>query len=87
MARLALLGTGRQGLSHLQAMAAEFPSLRSVSVWNRTASRAKAFTEEVSGWLPNATVKACPTVAECLEGADLVVTSTSAREPIVMKLE
>jgi ornithine cyclodeaminase len=79
--RLAILGSGVQARSHLDAMvvAGEFEVAR---VWSRTAERAAAFASEAQA--PFA-VEAVETAEEALRDADVVVTATTAREPIVRR--
>jgi ornithine cyclodeaminase/alanine dehydrogenase-like protein (mu-crystallin family) len=79
--RLAILGSGVQGRSHLEAMAVarEFEDAR---VWSRTPEHAQAFAAEAQVPFP---VEAAETAEEALQGADVVVTATTAREPIVRR--
>jgi ornithine cyclodeaminase/alanine dehydrogenase-like protein (mu-crystallin family) len=79
--RLAILGSGMQARSHLEAMAAvcEFDS---AWVWSRTAEHARAFA---AGAQVPFTVEAVETAEEALRGADVVVTATSSPEPIVRR--
>jgi ornithine cyclodeaminase len=75
--RVAILGSGVQGRSHAHAMrvALDDPELR---VWSRTPEHAEALALE-----SHAVV--CVTVEEALDGADVVCTCTSAREPFVRR--
>ena len=75
--RVAILGSGVQGRSHAEAMRAviDDPELR---VWSRTPAHAEALALE-----SHAVV--CETVEEALDGAEIVCTCTSAREPIVRR--
>ena len=79
--RLAILGSGVQARSHLEAMAVsgEFEEAR---VWSRTPERAAAFAAEAQAPFP---VEAVGTAEEALAGADVVVTATTASEPIVRR--
>lgn len=78
---LALLGSGVQARSHLAALK-EVRPLRRVRVWSRHPESARRFAAEESArhGLP---VEAAATAREAVEGADLVCTVTSAREPIL----
>jgi ornithine cyclodeaminase/alanine dehydrogenase-like protein (mu-crystallin family) len=78
---LALLGSGVQARSHLQAMAA-VRSLRRVRVASRRPERARAFASEAGAPCP---IEAVATAEEAIRGADLVVTATSAAEPVVRR--
>ena len=78
---LAILGSGVQARSHLEAMAKVRPFARA-RVWSRTPEHAEAFVAEASVPFP---VEATATAEEAVRGADVVVTATSAREPIVRR--
>jgi ornithine cyclodeaminase len=74
---VAVLGSGVQGRSHVQAMQAivRDPELR---IWSRNPSHAEALALE-----SHAVV--CETVEEALDGAEIVCTTTASREPIVRR--
>jgi ornithine cyclodeaminase/alanine dehydrogenase-like protein (mu-crystallin family) len=80
---LAILGAGVQARSHLKAMA-EVRSLRRVRVASRRLESARAFAEEMAGRHPFP-IEAVASVEAALQGADLIVTATSAREPVVQR--
>jgi ornithine cyclodeaminase len=71
---LAILGAGVQARAHLEAMRAVLP-LERVKVWSRTPGRAA----ELDG------VEEAASAEEALAGADVVVTATTAREPILQR--
>ena len=77
---LTLLGAGVQAHSHLEAMRVVRPVQR-VRVWSRTAARASAFARRYD--TPELRVVAAATAREAVEGADLVCTVTSSREPVL----
>ena len=78
---LAILGSGVQARTHLEAMRC-VRKIRRVRVASRSLSNAVAFAERESarGGVP---VEAAASVHEAVEGADLICTTTSAREPIL----
>ncbi|MET8676619.1 ornithine cyclodeaminase family protein [Streptomyces sp. NPDC004647] len=78
---LAVLGSGVQARSHLEAMRLVRP-LRRVRAWSRTAENAQAYREWAAKKL-DIEVELVATPAEALAGADLVCTTTSTKEPIV----
>jgi len=78
---LAILGSGVQAVSHLDAMKAVKP-LRRVRVWSRDAERARAFAAREST-RHGLRVEVAGSARAALEGADLVCTTTSAREPVL----
>jgi ornithine cyclodeaminase len=74
---VAILGAGVQARSHVEAMRAVVPGAE-LRIWSRTPARAAELAAEA-----NATV--APSAEEALAGADIVCTTTSAREPIVRR--
>jgi len=71
---LALLGSGVQARAHLQALS-KVRSFDEIRVWSRTAAHADRFAEENNA-------EATP-IADAVRGADVVVTATSSRQPIL----
>lgn len=78
---LALVGSGVQARTHLEAMLLA-RKLRRVRVASSSLDRAKRFAEG-QGRRHGIAIEAVPTVREAVEGADIVCTVTSAREPVV----
>jgi ornithine cyclodeaminase/alanine dehydrogenase-like protein (mu-crystallin family) len=78
---LAVLGSGVQARAHLEAMSKVRPFERA-RIWSRTADHAQAFAAETDVPFP---VVAAASAEEALDGADVVVTATSSREPIVRR--
>ncbi len=72
---VAVLGSGFQAASQLEAVMAVRP-VRAISVWSRTQEKAQAFARHY----PNAA--AMPTVEAALVDADIVITATSAKDPL-----
>jgi ornithine cyclodeaminase/alanine dehydrogenase-like protein (mu-crystallin family) len=79
---LALLGSGVQARTHLEAMLA-VRSVRRVRVWSRTPERVRAFVESASRrhGIP---VEAAGSAREAVAGADLICTATAAAEPVLL---
>ena len=78
---LAILGTGVQGHSHLDAMAVARP-LRRVRVWGRNPENLAAFVTAAKARYPFP-IESASSVEAALAGADIVCTVTGARTPIV----
>jgi ornithine cyclodeaminase len=78
---LAILGSGVQARSHLEAMN-EVRELGQVRVWSRREEHARRFAQEMQSRVRCA-LTAVSTVKAAMRGAQLVVTATSAIEPIV----
>jgi alanine dehydrogenase len=79
---LAIIGSGTQAHTHLQAMCAVRP-VRRVRVFSLPAESAAAFAARESR-LTGLTVEAVASAEEAVAGADLICTTTSAREPVVL---
>ena len=78
---LAILGSGVQARSHLEAIRTVRP-LRRIRVWSRTAAHAQAYAE----WAATehgVTVEVSPTAQGAVTGASIVCTVTAAPEPIL----
>lgn len=80
-ATLAILGSGVQARSHLEAIRHVRPLVH-VRVWSRRSERALQFVHEMHGRLRCA-MSATATVADAVRNASIVVTATSATEPIL----
>jgi ornithine cyclodeaminase/alanine dehydrogenase-like protein (mu-crystallin family) len=80
---LAIVGTGVQARTHLEAIPLVRPIER-VRIAGRTPDRAGAFVDELSGGVPFE-LEACESVEEALRGADIVVTATTSREPVLTR--
>ncbi|MBI1786874.1 MAG: ornithine cyclodeaminase family protein [Acidobacteria bacterium] len=80
-ATVALIGSGFQARSQLEAMAAVRP-IRSARVWSRSAEKRERFAEEAAQAL-SIEVRAISSAEEAVRGAQIVVTATNAREPVL----
>jgi ornithine cyclodeaminase/alanine dehydrogenase-like protein (mu-crystallin family) len=78
---LALVGSGVEARTHLEAMMA-VRTLRSVRVASKTFERAKSFADR-EGKRHGIAITPCASVEEAVTGADIVCTVTSSREPVV----
>lgn len=78
---LAILGSGVQARTHLEAMAVA-RQLRRVRVWSRNPDHARAFAEQESARV-GITIEPMETVQAAVTGADLICTTTAASEPIL----
>jgi|SRR5579863_3717335 len=78
---LAILGTGEQAATHLEAMAKVRP-LRRVRVWGRSAHKAQSFAEQAKGQVA-APIEVCITPADAVAGAHIVCTVTASRDPVL----
>jgi ornithine cyclodeaminase len=74
---VAILGSGFQGRAHAAAMRAVLPEAE-LRIWSRT-------HEHAVGLALQCRAVACESVQEALAGADVVCTTTAAREPIVRR--
>jgi ornithine cyclodeaminase/alanine dehydrogenase-like protein (mu-crystallin family) len=78
---LAILGSGTQAGTHLEAMLLVRP-IRRVRVWSRTPANARRFAERES-LRSGLAVEVAESAREAVEDAALICTATSAREPIL----
>ncbi|NQE63444.1 hypothetical protein E1H18_3700 [Caulobacter sp. RHG1] len=80
-ATLAVLGTGRQAMAHIEAIAL-VRSLREVVVWGREPRRTQDFAEAVTArtGLP---ARAAASARAAVEGTSIVCTVTTAVDPIL----
>ncbi|MEO8622664.1 MAG: ornithine cyclodeaminase family protein [bacterium] len=78
---LAILGSGAQATSHVEAMTA-VRQISDVRVWSRTAANAERFARDVAARHRIAVV-ACASVEEAVREADIVCTTTAAHAPIL----
>lgn len=79
---LAILGTGVQARTHLEAMRIA-RALRRVRVFSRDPVRVRAFAERASA-RHGIAVEPAATAREAVEGADLICTVTSSTEPVLL---
>jgi len=80
-ADLAILGSGVQAASHLDAMRAVRPIER-VRVWSRNAAHAHAFATAVHG-RSGLVIEVCASPRDAVTGADIICTVTGAAEPVL----
>jgi ornithine cyclodeaminase len=78
---LAILGSGVQARSHLEALAIVRPPSK-VRVWSPTAAHRETFAREMSAHVP-APITAVATARDAVAGADLIVLATSSPSPVV----
>ena len=79
---LALIGSGTQGRTHLEAMRA-VRTLRRVRVWSRTPANAERFALE-EGTAGGPTIEISASAEDAVRGADLVCTTTSSSQPVLL---
>lgn len=72
---VAILGTGAQGRAHVHAMRHVFPRAE-IRLWGRDYPRAEALAERLGA-------RACGSVADATDSADVICTATGARTPLL----
>jgi len=81
---IGFIGAGEQAKMHLLAMTVVRPSLKQCRVSAKTALEEEIFISELSAILPNMEFIACHTSAKkAMDGADILVTATSAQAPLL----
>ena len=81
-ADLALLGSGIQAHTHLEAMLLVRPIQR-VRLWSRSPAHARQFAERESR-RHGIRIEPMETAQQAVAGADLICTTTAAREPVLL---
>jgi alanine dehydrogenase len=79
---LAIIGSGTQASTHLEAMRTVRDITR-IRVWSRSTERVRAFASRESA-RHGVEVQPVGSAREAVEGADLICTCTSATEPVVL---
>ena len=79
---LAILGSGTQARTHLQAMAVA-RTLRRVRVWSRDTAHAQVFADRYAAAV-QIPIEVCATAQQAVQNADLICTTTSSREPVLL---
>ncbi|MBI4004178.1 MAG: ornithine cyclodeaminase family protein [Candidatus Omnitrophica bacterium] len=79
-----LLGCGAQADAQLLALA-QVRSLSRVHVWGHTPGEAARFCARMRRWLPRVRLVPCKDLKPCVGTADLLVTVTPSRRPLVKR--
>lgn len=79
--RLAIIGNGEQAMRHIHAMRA-VRDIDHVTVWGRDPARAAKFAEAAAAET-SLKVLTATTAADAVRDADIVCTTTSAKEPVL----
>jgi ornithine cyclodeaminase len=78
---LALLGAGVQAATHLESISLVRP-IDEVRIWSRSGDRAQRFAEALAA--EGTRIVVCATARQAVDGADVVCTVTSSREPVLL---
>ncbi len=79
-----LVGAGAQARTQLMALLSLYDEIQEVRVWSRTKSTREAYVTEMKSEYGNVRrMVAVEEVRDAVEGADIVVTTTPSREPLV----
>jgi len=78
------IGAGTQARTQLLALKVVFDGLRDVRVYDLRTEVSRGFADHVQVLLEGAKVRVCESPKEAVKGADIIVTTTPSREPIVM---
>lgn len=80
---LALIGTGRQAFSQLQAILATRVALKEIRVYSRSARNRANFIADMRELYQHKRFVDCKTAEAAVRGADIVIGATSSAEPII----
>ncbi|MCL6450969.1 MAG: hypothetical protein K6T75_06730 [Acetobacteraceae bacterium] len=78
----ALVGAGVQSRTQLLALQVALPRLREIRVYDVQAEKSQAFAEEMRR-MTGLQVRAAASLDACLDGAEVVVTATTSRQPFL----
>lgn len=81
---LCFIGAGTQARTQLMAISTILKNLKLIKVYDIVEENAEAFTNYALKTINGVKAQVCRTPKEAVEGADVVVTTTPSREPIVM---
>jgi ornithine cyclodeaminase len=82
--RVAVIGTGAQARYQVDALAEVRPDLADVRVWGRDHAHAQRAADDIAARRGDGcAVNYLPSVREAVEGADVVITCTASRAPLV----
>lgn len=82
--RVAVIGTGAQARYQVEALSEVRPGFTDVRVWGRHLEHAMRAADDLRAHLGDScAVKYLPSAQAVVEGADVVITCTAAREPLV----
>jgi ornithine cyclodeaminase len=82
--RVAVIGTGAQARYQVDALAEVRPGFAEVRVWGRNPAHAARAADDLGTRLGDGcAVENLPSARDAVEGADVVITCTAAREPLV----
>jgi ornithine cyclodeaminase len=81
-ATMAILGSGVQARSHLEAIAC-VRKLGEVRVWSRNPEHRERYAEEMQGQAVPATLRATSSAEEAVHNADIIVLATSAQSAVI----
>jgi alanine dehydrogenase len=73
---LAVIGSGFQARTQVEAIRTAMPGVERVRIWSRSAEKREAFARDVGG-------ETCASAEETVRGADILVTATNSGEPVV----
>ncbi len=80
--RVAVIGSGVQARLQLLALA-EVRSFSEVSVWSRHGENVERYVKEIAALLPQTRFHPSPSLEEAVREADIIITATPSREPLV----
>jgi len=81
--KLLIIGTGAQGRAHVTALDAGL-DLEEIRLWNRDVARARQVAEELAAMV-STPIAVVNTVEDGAKDADIIVTATSASEPVLSR--
>ena len=78
-----MIGAGQMAPHLVRALCAVRPSLRRVTIWNRTPEKAQALCTRLARQIPNVEFSLAGELQEAVSSADLVCSAIACAEPII----
>jgi ornithine cyclodeaminase/alanine dehydrogenase-like protein (mu-crystallin family) len=81
---LAIIGSGRQAYTQLMCILSARLALQEVRVYSRTPDHAEQFCADILQLRPRLNIYTSPSAEAAVRGADVIVTATTSREPVLL---
>jgi alanine dehydrogenase len=80
---IGIVGAGTQARTQLMGLQLVFKTIEEVRVWDRTEEAALKYAEEMKSEYNQEFIYSVKSVRNAVQGADIIVTATPSREPLV----
>lgn len=81
---VAVIGSGRQAYTQLTCILSARLAIQEVRIYSRTPEHADQFCADMLQLRPRLNIYTCPSAEAAVRGADVIVTATTSREPVLL---